>query len=112
MIVLENIQNEINKNESIRRWKDLRTDQHTEYNQMICVPVMWRKSESKYVNFIGVISIDTNRSRYFKDTIDDKEFLSCLLAPFLRAIMLSYIIYPEEENDGQNENSSNISSSV
>ena len=94
IIVLEDIQAEFRKPSP--RWEDLRPHQHDDYKSMISVPVMWRERGMDEVHFIGVITIDTNRSGYFRDTEEDREFLNQILAPFLRAVEICYKIFPRQ----------------
>lgn len=87
LIVLEDIPSEVNSPDP--RFVNLRADQAREYKAMICVPVMWREVGEE-LRKIGVITVDTNRSKYFRDTPEDQEFLNQVLAPFLSVIHLWY----------------------
>jgi hypothetical protein len=104
IVIVEDVPTEYKK-EGARNWEDFRDGQHSEYKSMICVPLMWRirgkdtvktgvvtkEGTEEELRFVGVVTIDTNLERYFKEI--EGEFISQMLAPLLACIRLAYILY-------------------
>jgi hypothetical protein len=96
MVVLEDVEEEARAGV---QWEDLRPSQHSDYagSSMICVPV-WAERGSP-VEVRGVVTIDTNRARYFKREAASVEFLNQILEPFLGIIRLMYTVTDHPSDD-------------
>jgi hypothetical protein len=68
-----------------KHWRDFRAKQHDHYAALACVPVIDEFADG---GVEGVITIDTNRQLYFRDTTDYKAFLGELLEPYMDYIVL------------------------
>ena len=82
IIIIEDIEEEWSKPARERRWEDLRDDHHEEYGSIVCMPIVAGPPEPLVRKTIGVITIDTNIKRYFKDNRDYQTFLGNLITPY------------------------------
>jgi hypothetical protein len=72
-----------------KQWRDFRAKQHDNYTALACIPVLDIFAED---GVAGVITIDTNRQLYFRDTPDYKAFLGELLEPYMDyLVLLKYV---------------------
>ena len=83
MRILEDIRNEKERKE--KGWVDYYDRQHERYRSMIVAPVVQDLGVDGQL-VMGVITIDTDMPKYFRDTTPYKAFLSDLTAPYISLI--------------------------
>lgn len=83
MVVVEDVENEQTK------WVSLYEGQEKKFKSMVCYPIVRGKPGSEKSQVLGVLTIDTNRERYFKDNIFYSSFLTDILHPF--SVLITYI---------------------
>ena len=97
MVVIEDIPSEVERDPNTVRWEDLRPNQHRDYKSMVCTPMTKGVPQTPSREVIGVLVIDTNRERYFKEERDYEAFLSTVLAPYRNLIVLFYEIERQQK---------------
>lgn len=88
MVVIEDIPTEAEKDHAISRWEDLRPNQRKDYKSMVCVPITKGIPKTPSRHVVGVLVVDTNRERYFREELEYGAFLSAILSPFRTLIAL------------------------
>ncbi len=86
IIVFENIDESMRNGE----WEEVRINQFKDYQggSMICIP-LWNE-QNRESALRGVVTLDTNRPRYFRNTNAAKEFISEILDPYIELIRAIY----------------------
>jgi hypothetical protein len=80
--IIEDIPSEARRQNGSGRWEDLRPNQSKDYQSMFCAPIVQGEKETPERKALGVLVVDTNRTRYFLEASDYKLFLYKLLSPF------------------------------
>ena len=104
-IVIEDIKREVTKgNEAEMRWINKRPDQAREYNSMVNTAIVSGRKGGPDRKCLGVLVIDTNREKYFKEDRAYEGFLGGILNPFRTiltlALELPYYLGGEMEASG------------
>lgn len=94
IIVLEDIRTENQKPPEVKRWINKRENQADEYASMVCAAIVSGRRGEPGRQCLGVLVIDTNRERYFREERSFEAFLGSLLSPF--RTILSFILSLEE----------------
>lgn len=87
MRIIENVRDEKQRKE--KGWINYYEGQHERYSSILLMPVVHDLGVTGS-RTIGVVTIDTGRPRYFRDTPEFKAFLSDLLSPYLNFLALAW----------------------
>jgi hypothetical protein len=82
IVVIEDIKTESTKDALVTRWLDRRPQQARDYESMICAAIVSGTKGQPDRKCLGVLVIDTNRNRYFREERSFQAFLGTLLGPF------------------------------
>jgi hypothetical protein len=88
--IIEDIQTEREKDAESTRWIDRRPGQHKDYASMVCAAIVSGRIGTSGRKCLGVLVIDTNRKRYFKEERSYQAFLGTLLNPY--RTMLTFVL--------------------
>lgn len=86
IVVIEDIKSENQKPPDVKRWMNKRENQADEYGSMVCAAIVSGRRNEPDRQCLGVLVIDTNRERYFKEERFFQAFLGNLLNPFRTAL--------------------------
>lgn len=93
-VVIEDIKTENLKPPDVKRWINRRENQADDYESMVCTAIVSGEKNQPGRKCLGVLVIDTNRQRYFKEEREYKAFLGDLLSPF--RTLLTFVLEFDE----------------
>ncbi len=96
-VVIEDIEAERTKSRDQTRWEDFYAGQAAKYKSMVSTYIVKGGPRTPSREVIAVLTIDTNRERYFREDNEWQMFLSTLLKPFRVYIALLYEIRRSQE---------------
>ena len=82
IVIIEDIKVENAKPPSVKRWVNLREHQAEEYESMICAALVSGTRGQPDRKCLGVLVIDTDHKRYFREDRPFRAFLGDLINPF------------------------------
>lgn len=88
IVIIEDIATENKKPADVKRWMNLRENQADEYASMVCAAIVSGTRNQPDRKCLGVLVIDTNRERYFREDRSFQTFLGQLLNPFRTVLTL------------------------
>lgn len=89
IVIIEDIKTENTKPIDVKRWINKRDNQADDYESMVCVSIVSGIKGQPDRKCLGVLVIDTNRERYFREDRSFQAFLGNLLNPFRTILTFS-----------------------
>ncbi len=102
--IIEDVPSEAQKELNVARWENLRHNQVKDYKSMVCASIVRGGKDSPSREVLGVLVVDTNRDRYFKENKNYKLYITNLLDPFRTLLTMAFDIPLLFKNINGNKN--------